>query len=58
MDNVLQRDRRSRVKRLTIDVPGDVLTALKIHAARHETTIRELVTSLIERAIVKKGTHP
>ncbi len=58
MDNVLRRDRRSRVKRLTVDLPGDALTALKIHAAERETTIRELVTSLIEQAIAKKGTYP
>lgn len=50
--------RRDRADRLTVNLPAGTLTALKIHVAQRETTIREVVTDLIERAIVKKGTHP
>lgn len=53
-----RQSRRDRAERLTVDLPAGTLTALKIHVAQRETTIREVVTDLIERAIVKKGTHP
>ena len=50
--------RRERADRLTVDLPAGTLTALKIHAAQRETTIREVVTDLIEREIINEGTHP
>ncbi|MCZ7932351.1 hypothetical protein O9X90_08515 [Agrobacterium leguminum] len=46
--------RRSRADRLTVDLPSGTLTALKVHAAQHEMTIREVVTSLVQKAI-KQG---
>lgn len=49
--------RRDRAERLTVDLPAGTLTALKIHAAQRDTTIREVVTNLIEREIINKGTH-
>jgi hypothetical protein len=49
--------RRDRADRLTVDLPAGTLTALKIHAARQETTIREVVTDLIEKEIINKGTQ-
>lgn len=54
--NVLPwRERRSHADRLTVDLPSGTLTALKIHAARRETTIRAVVTSLIQREIAPEG---
>lgn len=49
------RDRRSHVRRLTVDLPKGTFSALKIHAIQRETTIREFVTDLIERAVSKAG---
>jgi len=46
-----RRDRRSHADRLTVDLPSGTLMALKIHVARRETTIRAVVTSLIQREI-------
>jgi hypothetical protein len=45
------REGRSHASRLTVDLPRETLTALKIHAAAHETTIREVVTDLVRREI-------
>lgn len=50
--------RRDRADRLTVDLPAGTLTALKIHVAQRETTIREVVTHLIKQEIIKEGTHP
>ncbi|MBB3743510.1 hypothetical protein FHX10_003009 [Rhizobium sp. BK591] len=44
-------------ERLSVDLPSGTLTALKIHAARQETTIREVVTDLIKKELINKGTH-
>jgi hypothetical protein len=49
------RDRRSHVRRLTVDLPKGTLSALKIHAIQRETTIREFVTDLIQNAVCKEG---
>lgn len=57
-DKALRRDGRSYASRLTVNIPKDTLTALKIHAAQRDTTIREVVTDLIEREIINEGTHP
>ncbi len=46
-----------RADRLTVDLPSATLTALKVHVAQHKTTIREVVTDLIEREIINQGTH-
>lgn len=48
--------RRGRADRLTVDLPSGTLTALKVHAAQHEMTIREVVTTLVQKAI-KQGKH-
>jgi hypothetical protein len=50
--------RRDRTERLTVDLPAGMLTAVKIHAAQQEATIREVVTLLIEKEIINKGMHP
>lgn len=50
-----RRDRRSRAERLTVDLPAGTLTALKIHVARHRTTIREVVTKLVQHEIRQEG---
>lgn len=50
--------RRRPAERLSVDVPPGTLAALKIHAAQRDTTIREVVTDLIEREIINEGTHP
>lgn len=34
-------------ERLSVDLPSGTLTALKVYAAQRETTIREVVTSLL-----------
>lgn len=57
-DEALRRDGRSYASRLTVSIPKDTLTALKIHAAQRDTTIRKVVTDLIEREITNEGTHP
>lgn len=38
-------------ERLTADLPPGTLTALKVHAAHREVTIREVVTNLIQREL-------
>lgn len=54
-NNLLRRDERSRAERLTVELPTGTLTALKIHAAQRETTIRALVTDLVQTALAQKG---
>ncbi|RCW23173.1 hypothetical protein DFR48_10742 [Ciceribacter lividus] len=49
--------RRGHADRLTVNLPAGTLTALKVHVAQHKTTIREVVTNLIEREIINQGTH-
>jgi len=49
------RERRSHVSRLTVDLSKETLTALKIHAAARERTIRDVVTDLVTKE-VKGGT--
>jgi glycerol-3-phosphate dehydrogenase len=46
-----RRDRRSHAERLTVDLPEGARTALKIHAARNQTTIRELIVSLVQNIL-------
>ncbi|MGO6813388.1 hypothetical protein ACCS67_00700 [Rhizobium brockwellii] len=50
-DEALRREGRSYASRLTVNIPKETLTALKIHAAQRDTTIREVVTDLIHDAI-------
>lgn len=47
----LSRDRRSHAERLTVDLPAGTRMALKIHAARNQTTIRELIVSLVQNIL-------
>lgn len=54
-DNALRRAGRSHASRLTLNIPKATLTALKIHVAQRQTTIREIVTDLIEKEISKEG---
>lgn len=54
-NNPLRREGRSRAERLTVELPTGTLTALKIHAAQRETTIRAFVTSLLQKALTQKG---
>ena len=54
-NNTRPREGRSHASRLTINIPKGTLTALKIHVARRETTIREIVTNLIQKEISKEG---
>lgn len=51
----LTRQRRDCVARLSVSLPRDTLMRLKIHAAQHETTIRDVVTDLITKKIAPKG---
>lgn len=46
---LLSQERRT--DRLTVDLPPGTLTALKIHVAQRETTIREVVTALVKKEI-------
>ena len=50
-DSALGGERRSRAERLTVNLPAGTLTALKIHVARRETTIREVVTALVLKTV-------
>jgi len=47
--------RRYRSERLTVELPAGTLTALKIHVAQREVTIREVVTRLVQDAIKLEG---
>jgi hypothetical protein len=49
------RERRSHVRRLTVDLPKGTFSTLKIHAIQRETTIRQFVTDLIQKAVCKEG---
>jgi len=49
-----RRVRRSRAERLSVDLPPGTLAALKIHAVLRETTIREVVTSLVQKELEGK----
>lgn len=55
INNSPRRDERSRAERLTVELPTGTLTALKIHVAQRETTIRALVTGLVQTALKEKG---
>lgn len=48
------RSRRSHARRLTVDLPAETFAALKIHVAQNETTIRAIVTALIQTHIEKE----
>ncbi|MGO8332108.1 hypothetical protein ACC778_08280 [Rhizobium ruizarguesonis] len=52
----LPKNRHPR-ERLSVDLPSGTLTALKIHAALQETTIREVVADLIKKELINKETH-
>ena len=54
-NNPRRREGRSYVERLTVELPTGTLTALKIHVAQRETTIRALVTGLVQTALKEKG---
>lgn len=51
------REGRSHAERLTVELPTGTLTALKIHVAQRETTIRAFVTGLVQTALEQKGTR-
>jgi hypothetical protein len=44
-------ERQRRADRLTVDLPIGTLTALKIHVAQNQTTIRDVVTALIKKEV-------
>lgn len=50
-NNPRLRERRSHVSRLTVDLSKETLTALKVHAAARERTIREVVTDLVTKEV-------
>lgn len=41
-------------ERLTVDLPSGTLTALKVHAAQRELTIREVVVTLLQKTLKEK----
>jgi hypothetical protein len=45
------RDQRSHISRLTVNLPGEMMTSLKIHAVTRRTTIREVVANLVKQEI-------
>lgn len=47
--------RGANIARLSVTLPRKTLVQLKIHAAQHETTIRDIVTNLIIKQIEKAG---
>ncbi|MBB4283902.1 hypothetical protein GGE43_004751 [Agrobacterium tumefaciens] len=47
--------RRDRADRLTVDLPSGTLTALKVHAAQREMTIREIVVALLRTTLNGKN---
>jgi len=49
--NPRRREGRSHAERLTVELPIGMMTALKIHAAQRETTIRALVTDLVQTVL-------
>lgn len=50
-NNAHSRDQRSYASRLTVDLPRKTMTALKIHAAERDTTIRKVVTDLLRKEV-------
>ncbi|MGX5722829.1 hypothetical protein [Shinella zoogloeoides] len=55
-DNTAQgRGGRSFARKLTVEMPAETLTALKIHAAQRQTTVRQIVTRLVAAEIEKTG---
>ncbi|WP_153511161.1 hypothetical protein [Rhizobium rhizogenes] len=57
MNMELMRARKSP-QRLTVNLPPGTLAALKIHAVQRETTIREVVTILVQTVLEQKGKRP
>jgi hypothetical protein len=49
--NAHPRDRRSYASRLTVVLPVETMTALKIHAAARRMTIREIITQLVRKEL-------
>lgn len=49
--NAHPRDRRSYVSRLTVVLPSETMTALKIHAAARRMTIREIITDMVRKEL-------
>jgi hypothetical protein len=45
------RERRSHASRLTVELTQETMTALKIHAATRQKTIREVVTDLVRKEV-------
>lgn len=45
------RGGRSIARKMTVEMPTSVLTELKIHAARRQTTVREIVVALVKKEI-------
>lgn len=56
-NNPLRREGRSHAERLTVELPTGTLTALKVHVAQRETTIRAFVTDLLKTVLKEKGTQ-
>lgn len=46
-----ERGGRSFTRKMTVEMPIAVLTELKIHAARRQTTVREIVVALVKKEI-------
>jgi hypothetical protein len=45
------RGRRADIARLSVTLPRDTLMQLKIHAAQHQATMRDVVADLIQKEL-------
>lgn len=45
------RGGRSFTQKMTVEIPTSILTELKIHAARRQATVREIVVALVKKEI-------
>ncbi len=48
-------DKRADMARLSVTLPRHTFVQLKVHAATHETTIRDFITDLITKKIEQAG---
>lgn len=53
--NAPRREHTNSPTRLTVNLSSNMHRALKVHATLRGTTIRQLVTDLIENAICEAG---
>jgi hypothetical protein len=49
------RGGRSIARKMTVEMPAETLTALKVYAARRQTTVREIVIEAVGNHLKREG---